>query len=375
MMTISNPDGSRRWFLLVGALLVVGVFLLLVILGTSRQKRVRHELQERQDAVKAGPAIPVVTAGRGPVERTVTLSGEARPYATVTMYAKVSGYLREIRVDKGDRAGRGQVLAMIEAPELDRQYDAAVADAANRRIFADREKELLKEGVVSQQDYDSAEAAARVAEATAQSLKSQKGYEVIKAPCSGTITARFVDPGALLQSATTAQTSAQPVVTISQTDRLRVYVYLDQRNASLVKVGDPAIVADAARPDVQLKARVSRMSGELDPKTRTLLVELDLDNRDGRILAGGFVQVSLTMRGPAYVQVPADALLSRGEKAFVAVVRADNRVEFRSVTPADSDGRMVRLAAGLAEGERVALNPGTGIVEGEVVRPVVQDTR
>lgn len=155
--------------------------------------------------------MSVIGVSRSDAERSVSLSGEARPYASVTLYAKVSGYVREIRVDKGDMVRRDQVLALLDSPETDRQYDAALADAHSKRLFTDRNSSLLKEGVVSQQDYDSAEAAARTAEATAESLRILKGYEAIHAPFSGTITARFVDPGALVQSATANQTAAQPV--------------------------------------------------------------------------------------------------------------------------------------------------------------------
>ena len=214
------------------------------------------------------------------------------------------------------------------------------------------------------------EAAAQVAEATAASLKVQKEYEVLRAPFNATVTARFADPGALVQNATTSQTATLPIVALSETDRLRVYVYLDQRNAAFVRVGNRAEVVDAARPEVRRSARVSRKSGEIDLKSRTLLVELDLDNREGRFLAGGFVQVTLKLQTPIYVQVPVDGLLVRGEKTFVGVVDSDNRVTFRSVTVVDSDGTRASLGSGLAAGERVVLNPGTGIVEGEVIQPV-----
>jgi membrane fusion protein, multidrug efflux system len=366
-----NESGftSRRGLFLAGGLAVALLVVLLAVLLGSRRSQVQGELRARRADIAAGPRVPIAVARRSPAEQTVVLSGEARPFAEVTLYAKVSGYLREINVDKGDQVNRGQLLALLESPELDRQYDAAVADARTKRLFAGRERSLLKDGVVAHQDYDNAEAAAETAEATAESLKSQKEYEIMRAPFSGTVTSRFVDPGALLQSATTNQTAAQPVVTLSRTDRLRVYIYLDQKNAAFVKKGDRAEIADAARPEVHLPASVTRVSGELDLKSRTLLVELDLDNREGAVLAGGFVQVSLTLKTPPRVQVPAEALLVKGEKSYVGVVGSDNRVRFREVSVADSDGKMVRSSAGLGEGDRVVLNPGSGISEGQLVQP------
>lgn len=372
-MSDTDTAPSGRKLFIAGGLIILLAIIILVILIVNRNKRVGDELQDRQAGIKAGPHVPVATAARAPTERDVTLTGEARPYAAVTLFAKVSGYLQEIRVDKGDRVRKGQILAVIESPELDNQYDAALADARNKRVVAERAKELIQINAIARQDAESAEAAAKVAEATAAGLKAQKGYEVLRAPFSATVTARFVDPGTLVQSAVASQTATQPLVSLSRTDRLRVYIYLDQRNAAFVKVGDRAEIADAARPEVRLTATVSRVSGELDLKSRTMLVELDLDNRRGRVLAGGFVQVTLKLHTPPYIQIPAEALLMRGEKAFAGVVGTDDRVTFRPVTPVDSDGKAVRLSSGLAAGERVVLTPGAGIAEGELIQPVDTD--
>ena len=138
----------------------------------------------------------------------------------------------------------------------------------------------------------------------------------------------------------------------------------------LCRLGDRAEISDSARPEVRLTAVVSRFSGELDPKTRTLLTELDLDNKQGLILAGSFVQVSLTLATTPLVEIPAEALLSKDDTAYVAVVTAENKANFRKVTVADSDGKMVRLTSGLSEGESVVLNSGFGLSEGMHVEPV-----
>ncbi len=364
-----NPN-KRRTLIISGFILIIISLATLAVLYEIKKSYIEKEMKARTAAAKAGIAVRVVPATLSTGMRTVSLVGEARPYATVTLYAKVSGYLREIRVDKGDRVKEGQVLAVIESPELDRQYDAALADAKNKRIDAERFKALVKKGYVSQQDSDNAETAARVSEANAASLREQKGYETHRAPFPSTVTVRFADPGALVQSAATSQTNALPLVTLSQTDRLRIYVYLDQRDASLVHTGDRAEISDPARPDVRLSASVSRMSGELDPKTRTLLTELDLDNKKGLIIAGSFVQVALMLRTVPSVEVPADAVLPRGDKTLVAVVSDGNRVSFRQIVIAESDGKTVKIHSGLNEGEVVVLNPGFGISDGAQVQPV-----
>jgi len=369
-MKTEDSTRGRRTLIFSGAVLIVIALVSLMVLSQRKKAYIGREIRERAAAASAGIPVRVVSASRSAGIRTITLAGEARPYATVTLYAKVSGYLKEIRVDKGDRVKEGEVIAVIESPELDRQYDAALADAKNKRIDAERFKELVKKGYVSQQDSDNAETAARVSEANAGSLREQKRYETLRAPFPATVTVRYADPGALVQSAATSQTNALPLVTLSQTDRLRIYVYLDQRDASFVHAGDRAEVSDPSRPGVRLSASVSRMSGELDPKTRTLLTELDLDNAKGLIIAGSFVQVSLTLRTLPYVEVPADAILPKGDRTLVAVLTQGNKVNFREVNIAESDGKSVRLQSGLDEGETIVLNPGFGIAEGAQVQPV-----
>ncbi len=365
----SSSKGSRRLFISGGAAVVLALLLLLALFGSKRTSVVR-ETEERHAAVEAGPQVRVAQAKRSSGERRVTVTGEARPYASVTLYAKVSGYLKEIRVDKGDRVEAGQVLAVIESPELDHQYESALVDSQDKRRDADRQRALLKKNLVAQQDADHAEAAAQQAEENARALKTQKEYEVIRAPFPGTVTARFADPGALVQSAAASQTTALPLVTLSQTDRLRIYAYLDQKDAVFIRVGNKAEISDPSRPEVKLAASVSRLSGELDPKTRTLLAEIDVDNRQGRFLAGGFVLVSITLTSGPAVEIPAEALLMKGEQAFVAAIAPGNKVRFQPVVVGDTNGRTIRLLSGLEDGVQVVLNPGWGITDNEQVQPV-----
>jgi membrane fusion protein, multidrug efflux system len=346
-------------------------------LWTTRREVLAREQRARADAQSAGPRVAVVTVGASPHDRVITLLGEARPFVSATLYAKVSGYLRDIYVDKGDRVPVNQVLAIIDSPELDSQYRAAVADAKDKRLDAERAKTLAKKDMISQQEADKAEADAEVAEENGATLATQKSYEVLRAPFAGTVVARYADPGALVQNATGSQTSALPVVTVAQTDRLRVYVYPDQRDARSIHVGDPVEITLPERPEIHLRAAVSRLSGELDTKTRTMLTEIDFDNASNAILPGSFVQVNLRVRaaGSGGVEIPSEALVMRGEKPFVAIVTADNRIVHRPVAIGVDEGPTVRIVSGLVKGERIALNVGDNLTDGSHIQPAPVETR
>jgi RND family efflux transporter MFP subunit len=224
--------------------------------------------------------------------------------------------------------------------------------------------------MISQQDADQAEADAAVSKANLEQIGTLKSYEELRAPFSGTVTARYSDPGALIQNAATSQTSALPLIEVSETTRLRIYVYVDQAHAPFVRNGDVVTITDQANPSLKVVARVTRTSGEIDPKTRTLLVEIDVDNPHNRILAGSFVQAELKVQTPRYVEVPSDALIVRGTQMFVAVVTPDNTIKFTQVAVAEQTGETARLFSGLGEGERVARSIGERVPEGGKVQPV-----
>ncbi|HEY8923689.1 MAG TPA: efflux RND transporter periplasmic adaptor subunit [Polyangia bacterium] len=339
-------------------------------LGARRSSRAADEARGRTEEQARGPRVRVAPVAQSAPERELVLQGEARPFLSVTLYAKVSGYLTNMRVDKGDRVKARQVIANIASPELDQQYAAATADAKNKRINADRVNALSPSGVVSKQETDLARANADVAEATQASLNAQRDYRTIRAPFDGTVTARFADPGALIQAATNAQTGAVPIVTVSKTDRLRIYVYLDQGSASLVHVGDPALLRVPEKPGFVRKAAITRVAGELAPRTRTMLTEIDVDNADGAILPGSFVRVSIRVKTPPLPEVPVEALVTRQDKAFVPVVDGSGHLRYRAVNVADDDGKSVRLLDGVAVGERVALNVGNEVEDGAQVQVV-----
>jgi RND family efflux transporter MFP subunit len=344
---------ARSRGLYVGGIVVLAVTALGVVgLGAHRRQAARAEAHDREADVRRGPRVRVATAKQAPGVRHLTLQGEARPFFEVTLYAKVAGFLRDLKVDKGDHVKKNQLLATITAPELDAQYSAAVADARNKRINAKRLSTLAPAGVVSAQELEQGQASADVADATQAALATQRDYRVIRAPFDGVITARFADPGALIQ------TAAVPIVSVSKGDQLRVYVYVDQSSAPFVHEGDTATIRVAERPSWSRQGSVTRTSGELSPKTRTMLTEVDIPNADRAIIPGSFVDVTLEVKVPALLEIPAEALATRNDKPVVAVVDGSQHVHYRPVVVADDDGQVVHLVSGLQAGDRVALDLG-----------------
>jgi RND family efflux transporter MFP subunit len=370
-----DSQGQRRgsaWLYGAGILTVLLAAILAFLLFTRQRSHVEAATEQLTTQGQKGPSVEIATAHKVAGSDTLRLLGEARPFQSAIVYAKVSGYMRSISVDKGDSVRANQIMAVIESPETDKQYQAAVADAHNKELIANRAATLVKKEMISQQDADQAAADAAVSKANLEQIGTLKSYEELRAPFSGTVTARYSDPGALIQNAATSQTSALPLVEISETVRLRIYVYVDQAHAPFVRNGDAVTILDQANPGLKVEARVTRTSGEIDAKTRTLLVEIDVDNPHNRILAGSFVQVELKVQTPRYLEIPSDALIVRGGQTFVAVVTPDNTVKFTQVAVAEQTGETARLLTGLDEGERVARNLGERVPEGAKIQPVAR---
>jgi len=364
----ARPSGMPLY--VIGAALILIAALGGVLMWQSKQTTRAAAMQSQSAEAERGPRVEVAAVEQGPNIRSVTLLGDVRPFAAVTLYAKVGGYLKTIAVDKGDRVQSGQVVAEIESAETDHQYASAVADLENKRRLAERAHALLARQFVSVEAAQTADTTVRMAESTVERLATMKSYEIVRAPFAGTIAARFVDPGALINNAESNQASNQPIVSLVDSSQLRVYSHLEQQDVPFIHVGDAAVVADAANPDRRVEAKVTRMAGELDPSTRTLLVEIDIDNSNGFLFAGSFVNVTLKIPTPSYPRVPASALVMRGADPYVVDVGADDRVRFRPIKIASTDGSVVNIAEGAAVGERVALNLPSTVPEEGRIQPV-----
>ncbi|HTB07224.1 MAG TPA: efflux RND transporter periplasmic adaptor subunit [Bacteroidia bacterium] len=358
-------------------LLIAGIIILVSIIGgitfiyKGKTNKLETDTAQRAKELKAGPVVKTVLASYNSGGKELVLIGEARPYQTTTLYAKISGYLEKINVDKGDKVTEGEQLAYIDNPEIDQQYNSALADLENKKKIAERDKKLLDKKFISQEDADLSQTAADMADANVKSLAEQQQYKNLKAPFSGTITSRFVDQGALIQNANNSQTSAQPVVTLADLGRLRIYVYAEQRDAANLKTGDSVEITLTERPDVHIKANITRIAGELDPHTRMMLCEIDVENKDNTIVPGSYVQVHIKLQVEGAVKkitIPSTALIMRNNKTMVAVINKDSTLHFREVHISNNTGEKMNISDGIQEGERIAISVGESIDEGQKVR-------
>ncbi len=374
MPEIETEKRRSAWPLYLGAGLICAAAILgALAFSATRQAALAQEGQTRRQLVEAGPRVLVAQVKTKPIDRVVSLPGDVHPFDQATLYAKVSGYLRQIRVDKGDLVHKGQLLGVIESPETDQAVASARATRENDALVAKRNRELLRRRLISQQEADLSDAAEKTSKAALDQALALQSYEQIRAPFDGRVTARYADPGNLLQAATGSAASALPLVELQDTARLRVFVYLGQDDSQAVRLGDPVELTMDDQPDRPIVASVTRLAAALDPRTRTMLTEIDVDNRDGRILPGIFLHARLRLHGHPFPIIPTEALVSRGDRLFTVVVEG-NRAHFVAIETGDDDGTTVEVRRGLKGGEWVALNVSTDLEDGQAVQPVAPPT-
>jgi RND family efflux transporter MFP subunit len=351
--------------------IVIVAAVLLAVAGAALLALARHrrEVSERDRlarAADAGPEVRVARVQPGPGEREVVLPADVRAFWQTTLYAKVTGYVRDLHVDKGDRVRKGDLVARISSPETDQLVQQARTALGNRRRVARRVRSLAGTGAVSREESDQVNADLAVAEAELRRVLALQEYEVLRAPFDGVVTARYVDPGALLSGSGTGS----PVVDLADPTRTRVQLYVGQDLAPFVRPGDPGEIKVDQHPDLRVSATVRRVAEALDPRTRSMLVELWPEaDAAFRLVPGMFVHATLRVRVPSLPWIPAEALVSRGERLQVARV-VDGRLRFVDVEPGLNDGRTIQIRSGLEPGETVALSPPSDLGEGAPVRPV-----
>jgi len=366
---------TRAFFLraaTIGVLAAAGGGALL--LSSGRRHAEAKESDDRIAELARGPRVQAGRLTEGRRMRTVTLTAEVHAYRKTTLFAKVSGYLKAIRVEKGDRVREGQVIGVLESPETDNELASKRADLAVKKLADERLKLLGPSGVVSQQERERAEADEAIASSELARLAALQGYQVIRAPFDGIVTARYADPGALLQAATSSQ-AALPLVDVADVHRVRVQTYLAQEDALAVHEGDAVTLFVEGREGHPIEVKVTRYTRQIDPRTRTMLTEIEVDNQDGALYPGTFVRARFSLGVAPSKSAPAEAIVFQAGRPGVFVVK-DGHARLVPVETSDHDGQTVRLVSGdVAPGDLVVLHPGDDVFDGSPVQPVEQPAK
>ena len=351
---------------------VVAIVVVLCALGAfmvARSRKLNQQAQARAQEQQRGLRVLVQPVYHPPAVRTLELPATLRGYTETPIYAKVSGYLRSIKVDKGVRVKKGQLLAVLEAPELDQQVANARATYNLNAITDQRNQTLARENIVPRQTADESHNTMLAAKANVEQLQAMEGYKFITAPFTGVVTARYVDPGALIPQTTTS-TANTPILSIATLSPLRVYSEVPQALAPFIRDGDPATVTVSEYAGQKFEGKITRHPEALTAATRTMLVEVDLPNRDQTLFPGMYARVTLQVTAPVAVRmVSDDALVFRDGKPFVPVVR-ENRLKLVPVTLGFDDGVNVEVTGDLSDQDLVAVNVGQAARDGEQVQPI-----
>jgi RND family efflux transporter MFP subunit len=344
------------------------------------ERRDDAEKLARWTQEQAIPTVAVVTPKRGGEARELVLPGNVDAYYSANIHGQVKGYVQDWREDIGAKVHQGEVLAVVDTPELDESVAVAQSELAKAKanlalakVTAARWNSLRASAAVSQQaaDEKEADAKARAAEVeAAQSnvdrLKAEKGFANIVAPFNGVVTARNVDVGSLVRA---DGSNSHALFTVSDIHQMRIYVPVPESYAADLKDGMKATLSLPEYPDRGFDATIVTTSHAIDQKSRSLLVELIADNPDGELSPGAFTRVQFRLPPDANaVTVPANALLFRDNAVQVATVGMDNRIKLRKIRIARDFGSEVEIAGGLNLDERLVANPPDSLDEGEEVR-------
>ncbi|HWE24517.1 MAG TPA: efflux RND transporter periplasmic adaptor subunit [Myxococcales bacterium] len=395
--TLTQRHGlkSRRVAIAVAAIVLLVAFLA----GYLPRRLARAKLAAATPAAPVALRVSVVKAAAIDAGRALTLPAGLVADSQTLVYARANGYVRRWLVDIGDKVKKGQLLVVLDTPELDQQLAqsralllqkvAALAQAkANRdyaRITARREAGLFAKLLISAQENDQAQTQATVWEANVNSaeadvvaqranvrqLEQLVSFGKVYAPYDGTITRRLVDVGTLVNAG--AGSSAAALFEIATIDPMEAYVDVPQPYAPSVRVGSEAKVAVRSFRGHVFTGRVTRTAGALDPASRTLRTEVTIPNPNGELLSGMYVDVTLDVAiEHQIVRVPSSAIIADSRGVHVAVVDASGKVHLVAVTTGHDDGTNIDVVAGLSGGEQVIATPPSGVADGMQVQAVSQ---
>ena len=363
------------------ALFIVAIVVVILAVGgaASMLSRIRagHALAKETDADSIATVVVVHPVAEKPDEELV-LPASLQAYEESPIYARTNGYLLKWYKDIGSRVTQGELLADIDTPEVDqelsqaratRQQSAAQLDIA--KISADRWQNLRKTDSVSQQEtdtqtnaYQQAVANLAAADANVRRLEQLESFKHVYAPFSGILIKRNVDPGALIN----AGSSGTELFIIAKVDPLRVFTNVPQAYSPAITTGMQAYITLPEIAGEKFRGTVARTADAIDPATRTLLTEVDVPNKDGRLLRGSFGEVHFAPKiNTAKVTVPVNAMLFRQEGAQLAVVGPDNKVQLRPITIGRDYGTNLEILGGVSVEDRIIINPSDSLEDGQKV--------
>jgi RND family efflux transporter MFP subunit len=372
--------GSARGRTLLG----VGVAAVAVVSLIVAARR-----EESRGAAGAGSArarsAATVAVRRTSLATSLTLSGEFKPFQEVELHAKVAGYIRTISVDVGDKVRAGQVLAVLEVPELVAQVEGARAtlerarsthEASHSAYTRLKQASEARPGLIAAQELDDAlardkeaEAQVAVSEASQRQLSALSDYSRITAPFAGVVTKRYADTGAMIQAGTSSSTQAMPVVRLAEYDRLRLTLPVPESAVPRIHLGT---VVHVRVPTLgrTFEGRVARFADTVDRQTRTMAAEIDVANSDDSLVAGMYAETVLDLvRKDSALTVPVQAVSRSGPDATVLIVDSQNRVQERRVKLGIEGARRVEVLTGLQENDRVVIGSRSQFRVGDLVEP------
>jgi RND family efflux transporter MFP subunit len=373
-----RPAHSRRGRLWL--LLAVLVVLALIVQGIVSRRSAHAEL-ERDVERYSVQTVEVITPTRMKATQDLILAGDIRAFSDAPIFARTNGYLRRWTVDIGEHVKKGQLLAEIDAPEINDQLRQARADEQTARAnyllaktTAERWEQMAKNNSVSRQETDekngdmlAKQAALNASQANVSRLSQLVSFQKIYAPFDGVVTARNTDVGQLIDAG--SGTAGRELFHVQDPTTLRVFVDVPQAYARLVHVGLPAELLLTEQHERRFEGVTVRTAGAVDPVARTMRVEVQVKNPAGELLAGAYAQVrfKLTSAEPG-LMLPGNALLFRPEGVRAATVDANSRVKLLPVVLGTDYGTRVSIVSGLTGDERVIINPPDSIIDGTAVR-------
>src|ERR1700722_4559506 len=377
-----GAHSNKQWLIASIAFVIIAA-----LIGSGIWSRVKANAKlQTETSQVALTAVSVVTPQRTTPVQEIILPGNVQPFITSPIYSRTNGYLKKWYVDIGAHVKQGDLLAVIETPEVDQQLEqslsnlnTAKANLALAEITKNRYEGLLKSHAVAQQDVDNAvgtynanQAIVDAAQANVKQLQALQSFEKIYAPFDGVVTARNTDIGDLINSGSNGGVKTD-LFHIAQPGVLRVYVNVPEEYSQGVKVGMTADLALAEFPDRKFQGKLVRTADAINMTTRTLLIEIDVDNPAGTLLTGSYAEVHLNVPAQASTfLLPVNTLIFRSEGLQVGTVK-DGNVTLTTVTPGHDFGDQIEIVAGLKANDQIIINPPDSIISGQKVQ-IVQAT-